>query len=426
MNEIGTSKKSSLKSRKEAKELRRIEPCPCESGHTYGRCCRRKKLRWVRDSRGEILKRIPVHPELTQVIGEQRERFVRIYGREPTKGDTFLPKIFTESEIESQTVDFLLKAKVPPEYIYAYQKTGLIVTSFNVELIPDSEIQEWNEAIEEFKKAKATRLVSNEHDSYLRNLASLLEETDACTEFLQLIVRSQGTALNIKCSEAGGKYVVRDFVYFCITKVLKTFESIRCLLENSLGEDSLTLVRSAYESYLTIAFVIAHPSEINSFVAAEIRKKAGEIEFRRGKDGRRFRFDPVTQQEFSVYGPAAMAKRSPFPEDKQIYHWFYEYLSEFSHPNIMSIEAYLDGHNFTAFGKSKCLQAHFYAIFVISLVLDIAAKAPDLKRRLKADLIRFLKRIRPKLEEVFSNMADSKDASLPQVFAKRAARIGQY
>jgi DNA-binding transcriptional regulator YhcF (GntR family) len=42
------------------------------------------------------------------------------------------------------------KAAVRPELIYAMKKTGRIVTESNQHLLTDEELQEWQDAIEEY------------------------------------------------------------------------------------------------------------------------------------------------------------------------------------------------------------------------------------------------------------------------------------
>ena len=38
-----------------------------------------------------------------------------------------------------------------PAYVYAFRKTGLIVTEMNQHLIPTRDLQDWNAAVEEYR-----------------------------------------------------------------------------------------------------------------------------------------------------------------------------------------------------------------------------------------------------------------------------------
>jgi len=44
----------------------------------------------------------------------------------------------------------MVKAGIRPELIYAYRKTGYIITEDNIDKIPKSGLAEWEAAIEEY------------------------------------------------------------------------------------------------------------------------------------------------------------------------------------------------------------------------------------------------------------------------------------
>jgi len=51
----------------------------------------------------------------------------------------------------------MLNAGVDPAFVYAYGKTGLLVTEDNISLLSEAELAEWNYATGEFKKARAAK-----------------------------------------------------------------------------------------------------------------------------------------------------------------------------------------------------------------------------------------------------------------------------
>lgn len=44
------------------------------------------------------------------------------------------------------------RAGSPPEFIYAFDKTGRLVTEMNLHLLAEHEIQEWTNAVEEYRR----------------------------------------------------------------------------------------------------------------------------------------------------------------------------------------------------------------------------------------------------------------------------------
>ena len=60
--------------------------CPCESGKTYGRCCKKNDFKFVHKD-GKIVKQIPMHEELIPLLQENETMFEQYYGRKRSKND---------------------------------------------------------------------------------------------------------------------------------------------------------------------------------------------------------------------------------------------------------------------------------------------------------------------------------------------------
>ncbi len=317
-------------------------------------------------------------------------------------------------------VDVMAKAGIRPELIYAYIKTrGLIVTAENRDLIPDKDLAEWQAAIDEFRAAENIR-TRYQPDPFIRALNQLPKELERAETFLHIIIQEHGIARNISEKETGACHSLHDYVFLCATKSLKTLRAIKHLLPDGFGEDSLTLCRSIYENYLAINYVINHPETIDSFVAGKVGLHLGGFKLKQ----RRFIVDNATgkivAEKISAF---RMAKESPYPEDEAIYKFLYRYLSEFTHPDIMGLEAYLDGNRFDA---SRCFKVHhtqIYGLFTIVLFIDILSSLRSLRPRFKQDIIKFLKAAISSLQEVFKHMRDADGSkSTPQLLIARLER----
>jgi hypothetical protein len=53
--------------------------------------------------------------------------------------------------VEHEIVEAMKKAGIDPAIIYAYEKTGRLVTTENQHLLPDTALEEWQAAIEEYQ-----------------------------------------------------------------------------------------------------------------------------------------------------------------------------------------------------------------------------------------------------------------------------------
>lgn len=125
--------------------------CPCDSGKQHGDCCYDKGFDWMVDEDGNIGKSVPVSDELAEVIEQQHQRFVEEFGREPGPEDNLFFNLPHQEVIEHVMVEGMKEAGIDPAIIYAFEKTGLMVTEANEHLISDVDLNEWDEAITEYE-----------------------------------------------------------------------------------------------------------------------------------------------------------------------------------------------------------------------------------------------------------------------------------
>lgn len=148
------------------REIRNLELCPCNSSKKYKYCCKKKAFKFLQDENQQIYQLIPfnnipdkLEPVMKLVgITTPQELWAKYFGvnislikdanaieipYKPTPKDVFVPEMLDDIEIMKQV-------KTPRELIYAYQKTGLMVTDFNKKWIPDKELQEFYDAANEY------------------------------------------------------------------------------------------------------------------------------------------------------------------------------------------------------------------------------------------------------------------------------------
>src|SRR6516225_17528 len=89
--------------------------------------------------------------EMVDLLEEQRQMFIDKYGREPGPNDPVFFDMPPLEHIEHQTVEAMKRAGIDPAIIYAYEKTGRLVTEENQHLLPETALDEWQAAIEEYE-----------------------------------------------------------------------------------------------------------------------------------------------------------------------------------------------------------------------------------------------------------------------------------
>jgi hypothetical protein len=62
-----------------------------------------------------------------------------------------LPELPHPEHLEAMIVEGMKAAGLDPALVYAFEKTGLLVTQPNQQRIPDADLARWQAAIEEFE-----------------------------------------------------------------------------------------------------------------------------------------------------------------------------------------------------------------------------------------------------------------------------------
>lgn len=139
------------------KRLSRDAPCPCGSGKNYGSCCWDKGFEWLEDDDGKIYKSLPMSPEVKAMLEQLRQAFIAKYGREPGPGDLLFPDMPHPEHLEAMMVEGMKEAGMDPAIIYAFEKTGLLVTEQNQHLISEEDLAEWGAAIDEYERKRKSK-----------------------------------------------------------------------------------------------------------------------------------------------------------------------------------------------------------------------------------------------------------------------------
>src|SRR5262249_2801524 len=109
------------------------------------------------DPGAEELAAIPMTDEVRAILERQEERFMETFGRSPGPQDPVFfdpdadePRPINDEVLDTALLEAMHQAGVHPAMIYAYQKTGRIVTTENMEHLSADELHEWHEAVDEW------------------------------------------------------------------------------------------------------------------------------------------------------------------------------------------------------------------------------------------------------------------------------------
>jgi hypothetical protein len=112
----------------------RNEKCPCASGKKFKQCC---------------LPRPQPRQQLT--IEERIREFEKRFDRHPGPADRIFLEASSQQDILDKVSAAMTAAGIDPAFIYAFQKTGLIVASENMDFLTGRDLMVWTAAVDEYR-----------------------------------------------------------------------------------------------------------------------------------------------------------------------------------------------------------------------------------------------------------------------------------
>ncbi len=156
------------------KKVSRNARCPCGSGKKYKHCCYGKDFDFVETDDGIIGREVEMTEELHDAFDSLIESFELRHGRKPEPHDKLFDGAPPLEHIEHYAVEAMKKCGIDPALIYAYEKTSLLLNEKNERLMPESDVAEWEAAIDEYEgktgnKATHRRLTDDDFQGILEN-----------------------------------------------------------------------------------------------------------------------------------------------------------------------------------------------------------------------------------------------------------------
>jgi len=137
---------------KDREPVGRKEPCPCGSGKRYKNCCFKKGIMYERDETGTVSRLVHPDEDLEKILEEQRKKFVEKFGREPGPKDEIFFDMPPAEHLEAILSEAMKQAGVDPAAVYAFEKTGFILSTENKHLMSDAQLAEWDAAVDEYHR----------------------------------------------------------------------------------------------------------------------------------------------------------------------------------------------------------------------------------------------------------------------------------
>jgi hypothetical protein len=208
--------------KKDRWEIAEDDFCPCESGALYGKCCKKKKFKWLTDKKGHIYRSYEMTAETIEAVNYGLARFKEIFGRKAGSKDRVFPDAYliTKVDYNRDIGQAMHAANIPPELIYASQKTDRLIA--NAKLVTKAELEEWNAAIAEYFEKLANGTLQSPRDNHALALVAQIDHVIiAMTIFID-------KELNLWSRSKTPASTAEFFVHFCFTKAVAAIRAVKC------------------------------------------------------------------------------------------------------------------------------------------------------------------------------------------------------
>lgn len=327
-------------------EIDSSEPCPCESGMTYGRCCKKRNFRWERGARERLVRSVPIVPELAQTLKELEAEFIETFGRKPRATDPvfFQQYYISDADLERETLRVMRAAKSPPSLVYAYRKTGRILTQDNKDKLTAAEMEEWNSAIDEYYDGIDSGIEVDVFDDKGGLLGFLLNALRQNQVVGGSFIRQH---FNRYRPRKGASRRVETVAAFATTNFVRLLRSVHILVEQGVSFDAYNLLRALYENYLVLKYTYYRP-EHSETLFAQLGLLAGTHELVKSKGGTPLQSEIVEiRTGRRIKAPSRWAMASALGGvDLILYGDLYRTLSAYCHSEITTMTHFLSDDGF--------------------------------------------------------------------------------
>ena len=201
-------------------------------------------------------------------------------------------------------------------------------------------------------------------------------------------------------------YLFHDFVFFGITKSFKSLLASRQLIGNLYPEDAKIILRSVYETYLSINYVAQNPKEIQHFLYKSLGVATGQIKHPKNKRGNPIKSQIINPdngkvEDFGI-SISKLANTLKSSDEKELHPYLYKDLCEHSHLNMISSGNYRESSElkytcilYDTYHTPISIQTYLMIIYLDMINSEIGFRNKAISKRIIASnkkLVRELKR----------------------------------
>lgn len=244
----------------EQKEIADNEICPCGSQKKYKECCKKKDIRYYKTSNtNEIISSIIIEDEdvksdIEEIHHEEFLKFKEIFGRFP-ENEKIIANGASKTDFKRMLSKLKRNEKINNAKLYAFNKTGLILTEQNMKFLPDKKIKEFMDYIDQYELIMNSQADSAKKFQTIQNINRVLEvlvknKIDDMTYVLNVFVN---TYSKYKINEENFAIRdIKDFLVFCAHKTAINLDALKTLVNEEYYDNAMAVVRIIYEILINV------------------------------------------------------------------------------------------------------------------------------------------------------------------------------
>lgn len=348
------------------------EKCPCGSGKNYKSCCKKKEIKYYKSQKeNNVIKSIPIHPELDLRFREEKIKFKKLFGRTPGKND-FIAGGVLEKDLKRFYKLMKREGTIDRAWLYASDMTGLMLSEENMDFLSEREINEFLNTMKQYERMMKSKIKNNKMNELqaIETISFIIEsllrnKIDDMIYVLNLFINFYSQE-----KKANENFIIKnikDFLVFCAYKTSINLKALKELLNGEYYDNAMGVNRIIFEILINIR---TYKNDSKLF-QEKIIPVAG-IDIGTHKRISKFQIEEIATGKIYKYEiqKSQLAERAG-ENYKKLYDILYKELSEFIHLDTVAAKNIFK-ENDLFYDIDECLMAGLIGmILTLEIIMEL-------------------------------------------------------
>jgi len=329
----------------EARKVSKNQLCPCGSGKKYKDCCAKKELKWMLQN-GKITKLLPINGVVSDSIKGLLRRFIKILGRRPYGYEKLFKMLGIIDGSYEKIFSKMTDLNLPLAQQYATIKTGMFLSEFNSEQFSDLDLDEWDEAIEEFENKNSIK----EYDG--KSIFEAVKETNQKLKKIDEKINNIEMMMNIYLNSFTHNYKdlkvlienQKDFSIVCARKIVIDANILLSAFDHKSIEEVTNITRIIFEDLIQTAVLLKDKDLFEEKIIPLTLFEKGILEYKKNTEGKLSKNILINHKTGKEYNIKINIKDLSLRNKnyQNFYDNIFDGMSSFIHLNVKKIPRYFN------------------------------------------------------------------------------------